>query len=263
VHRWGGFAGRQRYRCCGCRRTFSDLTGTPAAYIKKIWLWSHYGDCMTAGTSVRAAASLLGINTATVFRWRHRLLGSLRARESVKLRGWIELDVTRFAYSEKGRRGMIPPGRRRGLAPGEKLLHRRVAVLVACDRHGHTIMAQCDGYRPSVRDLEHALAGRIGRRPTFIAEYGQFGPGSIYARHLNGVFHDARPGKAPRDDRSLVHIRTARACVIRLKDWILRFRGVATKYLRNYLIWHCIVDRTLQYGVAATFLHWPLPDPVG
>ena len=51
VHRWGSFSGRKRYRCVACRRTFSDFTGTPLAYIKKLPAWSPYCLCMREGLS--------------------------------------------------------------------------------------------------------------------------------------------------------------------------------------------------------------------
>ena len=34
-----------------------------------------------------------------------------------------------------------------------------------------------------------------------------------------------------------------RAYGARLKDWMQRFHGVATRYLSNYLLWHRVVDR--------------------
>jgi hypothetical protein len=75
-----------------------------------------------------------------------------------------------------------------------------------------------------------------------------------------GRFFDARPGAtaASGTHARLVHVRTAQAANVRLHDWIKRFRGVATKYLANYLIWHCHVDRVIRQGMAAEVLRWPL-----
>lgn len=39
------------------------------------------------------------------------------------------------------------------------------------------------------------------------------------------------------------HIQNANARHSRLKGWIGHFRGVATKYLPNYLAWHHVLDR--------------------
>ena len=40
----------------------------------------------------------------------------------------------------------------------------------------------------------------------------------------------------------------------RLKSWIARFRGVATKYLSNYLGWHRMLDAARQSMTPETFL---------
>ena len=34
IQKWGGFAGRQRFRCRDCRRTFSTFTNTPLRWLK-------------------------------------------------------------------------------------------------------------------------------------------------------------------------------------------------------------------------------------
>lgn len=37
----------------------------------------------------------------------------------------------------------------------------------------------------------------------------------------------------------------------RLKTWMARFKGVATKYLPNYLAWHLYVDQALKMSPTA------------
>src|SRR5690606_40116679 len=106
----------QRYRCKTCRRTFSDLTGTPLAYSKLAGLWGEYARCMVEGLSVRKAARRLGINKDTAFRWRHRILAVLENATAPAPRGIVELHETRFPYSEKGRRIPRRMPRHRGLA---------------------------------------------------------------------------------------------------------------------------------------------------
>lgn len=43
-------------------------------------------------------------------------------------------------------------------------------------------------------------------------------------------------------DKGLYHIQNVNALHSRLKQWIARFKGVATKYLDNYLAWFLFVD---------------------
>ena len=50
--------------------------------------------------------------------------------------------------------------------------------------------------------------------------------------------------------RGIYHVQTVNSYQGRLKGWIARFRGVATKYLPRYLTWH-IMDERIQRLTAA------------
>lgn len=254
TQRWGSFSGRQRYRCVGCTRTFSDLTATPAAYSKKLLLWTDYGQCMADGASVRRAARRLRIHPCTAFRWRHVLLAALRERDDERLAGWIELLATVFPFSEKGRR-------RGPAAAATSARALRVAkVLAACDRRGRTLTAVA-GVATTARiythELERSLHARVqGGDAQLVAAGGPFAPASILARRAGWAYHDAR--RAAARPRSLAHLRTAEAYVHRLRDWLERFRGVATRYLPNYLVWHRALDARWRRRVQAELLRWPM-----
>ncbi len=51
--------GLQRYRCCGCGRTFNALTGTPLARLRHRERWLPGLDGMLEGKSVLTADQLL------------------------------------------------------------------------------------------------------------------------------------------------------------------------------------------------------------
>lgn len=267
THRWGSFSGRQRYRCLGCRRTFSDLTATPAAYSKKLLLWRDYGQCLAEGASVRHAARRVRVHPATAFRWRHALLGTLlECEETEQLAGWVELCSLTLLYSEKGRRRTrAREARPRPAAPSEpgawgaRLLAR---VLVACDRRGRTVTGVAGISRTAripTHELERILEGRIEGRAHLVAADGPLSPAATLARRAGWRFHDARLwARGAARARSLVHVRTAEAYVARFLDWLERFRGVATRYLPNYLAWHRALDRQWRRRVQAELLRWPL-----
>jgi transposase-like protein len=258
VQRWGHFAGRQRYRCKGCRRTFSDLTGTPAAYIKKLGLWDQYGLCLTASYSVRESARLLRIDPTTAFRWRHRRLRSLTYKAPEQLHSWIELDTTRFAYSEKGSRKLRRPARHRATAFGEPQF-QPVVVLAACDRAGHAIASKCRNRLTGIH-LRQTLAGNVAKRAIVCATTGPLSPAATLARQLRGAYYSTHPRARPAGAiQLLIHTRTAAKFCERLQAWIARFRGVATRYLDNYLVWHVVLDRAHRQSIGAETLRWPLP----
>ena len=258
THRWGRFRGRQRYRCRGCSRTFSDLTGTPAAYIKKLHLWSAYATCLQSSMSVRASAAMLEINPTTSFRWRHRLLNHLVSRPETLI-GWIEFATMRLPHSEKGRR---PQDGQLAGHSGAALDSRErapVTVVLAHDRTANLFAAVCSS-RPSAQELEKAFHERTTGRLHVCANEGHYGPFSRFARSLRGTYHDARghrrPGTGPHDPLS--HITNARQALVDLRDWMRRFHGVATKYLLNYLNWFIVLSRVVRRGLCAEILRWPL-----
>ena len=258
VARWGSFAGRRRYRCGECGRTFSDLTGTPAAYSKKLTLWPAYARCMAQGVSVRAAANRLDIAVSTAFRWRHRILDELWALDAQVLSGIVEIGDLWFAYSRKGERGLTRPGRTRG--PRSRTLFPRqlvVRVIVGTDRAGGVVTDYACRTAVGLDDLIETLEGRILHRPTLLAAQGPIGPVARFARRLEGKFVEVRRDVAFRPG-TLWHLRTMQAYSRRLLVWIERFRGVATKYLDNYLVWHRIVDAAERLDPARVVLAWAL-----
>jgi transposase-like protein len=247
---WGSFRGRRRYRCNGCRRTFSDLTGTPAAYCKKLALWGRYARCLAHGLSVRRAAAQVHVHPSTAFRWRHAMLDGLRAADRERLSGWIALHSLRFPYSEKGRRDVAAP---RARAPARLWTGADgVNVLVACDRRGRVVTAVAErswAWRIGTDALARALAARLHGRPILTAREPKHGPAGRLARRRGLTFHSAR---GPRAEAVRVYARVDHAVAYgwRLQDWMRRFCGVATRYLPNYLVWHRAVD-----------LRWRLAHP--
>ena len=65
---WGKDGGIQRYRCRSCHKTFTALTGTPLAHLRRRDAWLTYGQALIDGLSVRKAATLSGVHRTTAFR---------------------------------------------------------------------------------------------------------------------------------------------------------------------------------------------------
>ena len=269
VHRWGTSSGRQRYRCLGCGRTFNDLTGTPAAYLKKIELLPDYGSCMAEGLSVRKAGARLGIAPSTALRWRHRLLRALAATADAdpasKLSGWIEVSTRLwFPKSFKGRPVPDRPARSRGIRYRTGFQGMRANVLTACDRRGHVLATLLPetypAYHISTDHVEQALARRVtGSSPVLTSWQGPLGWfGTVTRRRPGWRYQQAPAGFRNHPDPWPAHVRTVQAYEVRLRHWIARFRGVATTYLPLYLSWHRAVDSRSARGVVTALLRWPV-----
>lgn len=261
LRKWGFFSGRQRYRCRDCGRTSSDFTGTPAAYLKKPELLVAYGHCLAHGASVRRAARRVGIHPGTAFRWRHRILDGMRSADREMLSGWVELDVERYMESRKGQRVTDRPPRRRAAGSAELLMESSIRVILASDRTGAVFGAVIRRPELTPERIEEALGPRLAGAVRVTAGPARASAWGRFARRRNGASGDPESHASPRrrtSADSLTHVRNVRAYRLRLAAWMRRFRGVATRYLPNYLVWHRTLDRGDRRGMVAEALRWPI-----
>jgi transposase-like protein len=248
LQRWGVRDGRQRRRCITCKRTFSDFTLTRFAYHKRIDRVTAYCHAMLRGETVRAAAAACGVHPTTSFRWRHLLLGHLLEVATPVPRGVAEAHELHFFYSEKGSRQLNRPAISRGVR-GYGADRERYWVLLLRDRSGTTHAATTHFRRPGVRQLEQLLTPPPAGITELIAAAGPFSPYAVFCRRHSVVFNSTR---VDRDSRQpslqnsppipLANVRNAVAAAARLRFWMKRFRGVASRYLDNYLRWHSLAD---------------------
>src|SRR5271166_4712962 len=230
---WGRSRGLSRFRCKGCGRTFNALTKTPMAHLRKRERWLDHAQAMIEGKSLAKTAGLCGVHSTTAFRWRHRFLGSPAVDKPRTLNGIVEADETFILESFKGRWSDLPrKARKRGGSARHPGLHQdNIPVLVARDRKGATfdaVLPQDDG-----ASIAAALTGVVTSENHLIGDGGK--PLAAFARKAKIPFHAVpSPGK-PTPEAPHLHINNVNAYHSRLKQWLKRFNGVATKNLPNYL----------------------------
>ena len=84
--------GRQRYKCNGCRRTFSQFTKTPISYSKKpLEIWATYIVALSNAMTIKMSANISSICQTTSFYWRHKLLNSLKIQGEEELENEVQL----------------------------------------------------------------------------------------------------------------------------------------------------------------------------
>lgn len=235
VKRWGYDGEIQRYRCYGCHRTFNALSGTPMARLRYKPLWLDYEKALTEGISIRKVARRLDIDTTTAFRWRHRFLAAPRQQTHTELSGIVEADETYFPESHKGERQLARPARHRGGSNKKKgIIYKLISVLVMRDRQG-----KC--FEAIVPNADKESYSRL--LPQLLAEEAVLctdGSSAFQkAAKINAIPHEALNTKyGLRVKQKVFHIQHVNAYHSDLKKWMIRFNGVATKYLPNYLAWH-------------------------
>ena len=232
---WGRSRGLSRFRCRSCGRTFNALTKTPMAHLRKRERWIDHAQAMIEGKSLAKTAELCGVHPTTAFRWRHRFLGSPAVDKPRTLNGIVEADETFILESFKGRWSNLPrKARKRGGSARHPGLHQdNIPVLVARDRKGATfdaVLPQDDS-----ASIAAVLTGVVTAENHLIGDGGK--PLAAFARKAKIPFHAVpSPGK-PTPQAPHLHINNVNAYHSRLKQWLKRFNGVATKNLPNYLGW--------------------------
>ncbi len=254
VVRWGQASDLPRYRCKACLRTFNALTKTPLAKLrmKDKWASEHAREgaqtgAMIDGVSLAQAARRCGVHPTTAFRWRHRFLAALSGDKPKALSGIVEGDETFILESFKGKRSGLPrQSRKRGGKSAKRgLSAEQIPVIVARDRNDATT----DAVLPKLDrvSIAAALSGVVTPANEFCCDGGT--AIVAFARRAGIAAHVLpKPGKPTRLAPDY-HLNNVNAYHGRLKEWLRRFHGVATKNLPNYLGWR----RTLEaLGGSAT-----------
>ncbi len=249
VVRHGHANGLQRYKCRACGRTFNALTGTALARLRQREKWLIQATALEDGLSVRGAAAQMGVHRTTAFRWRHRFLKLPASVRASALGGVAEADETYTWRSYKGQRRRLwagqarAPRRRGGKAAKRGLSAEQVPVLVLRDRSGQTVdfvLEQADAGH-----IGPVLAQTLADDAVLCTDASAALAAAARARHLE---HQAVNIARGERRRRPWHIQNVNAYHSRWKTRMIRFHGVATSYLENYLGWFRALDRNAQTG---------------
>ncbi|KQQ91644.1 IS1595 family transposase [Massilia sp. Leaf139] len=240
LYRHGRAHGLQRYRCKNCGRTCNALTGTALARLRHKGRWLDYLGGMLDSRSIRRSAADHGVAGATSFRWRHRFLDVSKHDRPQCLAGIAEADEMYMLESHKGSRQLDrAPRKRGGKATKRGISNEQMCILVARDRTGQTL-----DWIPGKGALTHAqlhqhLLPRLERDVLLVSD--AHAAYRSFARRA-GITHEAVNLQAGVRVRGAIHVQNVNAYHSRLRGWLLPFRGVASRYLSNYLGWRWALD---------------------
>jgi hypothetical protein len=213
------------------------LTGSPLAGLRGKDRWLDFAAALRTGETLQASAERCGVAISTAFRWRHRFL-TAAATGTPRLGGIVEADETYLRHSRKGERRLDRPARQRGgRASKHGLSREQVPVLMATDRSGGMVSG---GMVSGVLATASAEAVTAVLAPVLPSDALLVTDGakcfSSFATQA-GITHEVLNQSAGERVRGDLHIQTVNNCHQRFKDFIADFRGVATKYLGNYVRW--------------------------
>jgi len=239
-HRCGHASGLQRFRCLHCRRSHNALTGTPLARLRKKECWLPYLQCVLESRTVRDAAQVVRVHRTTSFRWRHRFVpGAMRDRPKT-LSAIVEADETYRLESQKGSRSLTRRARKRGGVARRRGINREHdCLLVARDRSGQTLDFHTGRGQVTAAQLHQCLGPVLSTDVLLISDGAM-----AYRRFAEqaGITHEAVNVQAGERARGAIHIQNVNSWHSRFKGWLVRFRGVASRYLINYSGWQRMLD---------------------
>jgi transposase-like protein len=169
--------------------------------------------------------------------------------KSPKLGGIVEADETYFYKSNKGSRGLpIGTARKRGIKSknfGKEyprgLSYNQACVLTALDRDGHYFNTPVGYGKVQQIWIKKHLDKQIKKGSTLVTD------GEKSYKILTRV--DLKQITGGITKNKVINIYRIGAYHKQLKDWMVRFNGVSTKYLDNYVnFFKAIKVNMLNFG---------------
>lgn len=235
VIRRGSVNGRQKYTCKACKKHFSATTGTVMYHLKEYEKMGKYIRYMLEGMSLRELAEAVGLSLQTTFDWRHKILTALSTTSFDQFEGIVEMDEFYLHYSQTGDDKLDRPPRKRGSQKGKRgISNDLVNILVVYDRTNHLeLRVGSRGYLRHDR-VKELLSERIKEESVVCSDMHKGLRSFIKELKVSHITINA--GKKEYV-KGIYHIQHVNSLVADIRCWIRQFKGVATKYLQNYMSW--------------------------
>jgi len=193
---------------------------------------------MLEGKSLRACAREVGISLPTSFRWRHKILSAIQGLEGgISFSGITEADELLLRYSEKGRRYKTLEEKEQAM----KTVHPNVAVLVMTDREGNLLFKHTGENKVQNSQIKEELKRRVSENNLICFKPNdEFKQAVMESPSKKVIVRRKTKGLA------IYSVNVAEKKITNFLVWMMRFRGVATKYLQNYLMWFVVMNKYLK-----------------
>lgn len=227
----------QKYFCNSCKKNFSENTHKVFWWIKKKDLMIKYMRGLLSGLTIRKNATVCGISINTSFIWRHKLLNCLIELDSDKFKGILELDQLQFNWSDKGLK-------KDSISCEESQLIKKsggvVSVLAATDRDENKLLKVVTLGSPTIENISHEIENKLDKVLLICSKNRSEIIG--YFKKSNRIYKCLDDFKNPKLTESNLHLDNLVKMENRFRRFLRPKRGVATKYLENYIHWFFILE---------------------
>ena len=150
------------------------------------------------------------------------------------MQGIVESDETFFRESMKGSEITHRKPKNRGEKDEKRgISNLKIAVVVAQDRNGSVIARKAGIGRVRAEEIDNVIGEYIHPSALFCTDTGT---NNKKIAKIKGLHHETvNERQKQRVKKGIFHIQHFNNFHNRLKGWMERFQGVATKYLDNYL----------------------------
>lgn len=163
-------------------------------------------------------------------------------QEQVELNGVVEADETFTPLSFKGNHksfNLPRPAKHRGTSASRRGLSKeQVCISCGVNLNGLSVSKVSNLGKPNIHSLNKVLGGKIAKDSVFVTDSFRAYSKLSYDMGLNHI-------RIPRKKHSLgsFNIQVINSYHSRLKAMLIyNFKGVSTKYLNNYLVYHNFVN---------------------
>lgn len=225
--------GRARWRCPGCGKRFSALTGTIFASAKlPLYKIVRIVEVMCHNASLRLIELTCGISHPTAYLRRHKVFSTVDSwQEKVMLSGRVWIDEMHFNDTDL----LHDLGRK----PKRGLSKDLICVVVAIDAFKNVLVAVSENGKPSAKRINAALESHIKKGSTIVHDCEK--AHNALVKKLDLV--DERYKANTSDPEYLLHM----ALVNNLCSWIRRYAGrfscMKSANLQSYLNWSVYLFR--------------------
>ena len=238
--------GIQRFLCRDCKKSFlPNSESVTSRTRKRLSVWTSYLNCLLDKKTLRETSEECRISMSTAFSWRHKILDSLHEMaDKVFLDGTVEADETFFDVSYKGNHKSFSlprkPHKRSHSVRTRGLSAEKVCVPCAVNETGLSYAKPGKLGKVSSDCIQKIFEGVISPEATLCTDNEKAYISFAHSQGIRLLQMDT--------DRRMTYtkgekygIQRINAYHSRLKGFFQRFRGVSTKYLENYLVWHDVL----------------------
>jgi len=162
-----------------------------------------------------------------MFYWRHKFLIALKNVKNTKFKGLVEVTDIFLPYSLKGQKSIDDRAPRKSGRKYKYLTGEKVCIIIANDQSKNIVSKATLNLGFNKRCVEGAIGKLVGKEN--ILSFNQKPAYSSFCKEKEIHYYNSSIKE--------YNIKSVRFYMNNFLNWMLRFKGIASKYTNSYLSW--------------------------